>query len=230
MTLTNAKRKKALSLTNWLFHGISKCMYFLAFEGLDGSGKSSLMKSLEAELTRKKISYLQTREPGGTLLGEKLRELILEKSNPAPVPRAELLMYEASRAQHVDELIKPALHEKKWVLTDRFTASSLAFQGGARGLGWEQVKKLNDFATGNLEPHLTVLLDLTVEESEKRRTQRQMKLGEGPDRIESEDRAFHEKVRLGFLKAAQENPSSLFTACCWVRTSGHRNFWVKRAK
>ena len=95
-------------------------MYFLAFEGLDGSGKSSLMRSLEAELTQKKISFIQTREPGGSVLGEKLRQLILEKSNPAPVPRAELLMYEASRAQLVDEIIKPALLEKKWVLTDRF--------------------------------------------------------------------------------------------------------------
>ena len=180
-------------------------MYFLAFEGLDGSGKSSLMRSLEAELTQKKISFIQTREPGGSVLGEKLRQLILEKSNPAPVPRAELLMYEASRAQLVDEIIKPALLEKKWVLTDRFSASSLAFQGHARGIGWDQVHKLNEFATAGLKPHLTILLDLTVEESEKRRAQREMKLNTEADRIESENREFHEKVRQGFLKAANED-------------------------
>jgi dTMP kinase len=183
-------------------------MYFLAFEGLDGSGKSSLMKSLEAELSRQRIDFIQTREPGGTALGEKLRTLILEKSNPAPVPRAELLMYEASRAQHVDELIKPALAQKKWVLSDRFSASSLAFQGHARGLGWKEVDQLNEFATDGLKPHLTILLDLTVEESEKRRQKREQTLKVEADRIESEKREFHEKVREGFLKAAAlEKPS-----------------------
>jgi dTMP kinase len=180
-------------------------MYFLAFEGLDGSGKSSLMRSLEAELKTKSISFIQTREPGGSVLGEKLRHLILEKSNPAPFPRAELLMYEASRAQLVDEIIKPALVLKKWVLTDRYTASSLAFQGHARGIGWQTVHQLNDFATDGLKPNLTILLDLTVEESEKRRSQREMKLNTEADRIESENRTFHEKVRQGFLKAAAED-------------------------
>lgn len=180
-------------------------MYFLAFEGLDGSGKSSLMRSLENELNLKKIPFIQTREPGGSVLGEKLRHLILEKSNPAPVPRAELLMYEASRAQLVDEIIRPALASKNWVLTDRFSASSLAFQGHARGIGWDQVHKLNQFATDGLKPHLTVLLDLTVEESEKRRSQRELKLNTEADRIESENRQFHEKVRQGFLKAANED-------------------------
>ncbi len=182
-------------------------MYFLAFEGLDGSGKSSLMKSLETELKQKNIPFIQTREPGGTTLGEKLRQLILEKSNPAPVPRAELLMYEASRAQLVDELIKPSLAKKNWVLTDRFSASSLAFQGHARGIGWEEVHRLNDFATAGLKPDLTILLDLTVEESEKRRSRREKSQNSQADRIESENREFHEKVRQGFLKAAAENPT-----------------------
>lgn len=183
-------------------------MYLIAFEGLDGSGKSSLMRSLEAELNQKNISFIQTREPGGTALGEKLRQLILEKSNPPPVPRAELLMYEASRAQLVEELIKPALQNKKWVLTDRFSASSLAFQGHARGIGWDVVHSLNDFATDGLKPDLTILLDLTVEESEKRRSQREKSHRTEADRIESENRQFHEKVRQGFLKAAAENPSA----------------------
>ncbi len=182
-------------------------MYFLAFEGLDGSGKSSLMRSLETELKQKNIPFIQTREPGGTVLGEKLRKLILEKSNPSPVPRAELLMYEASRAQLVEELIKPSLAKKNWVLTDRFSASSLAFQGHARGIGWEKVHTLNDFATAGLKPDLTILLDLTVAESEKRRAHREKSHNTEADRIESENREFHEKVRQGFLKAASENPT-----------------------
>jgi dTMP kinase len=193
------------TLTNSPPCGIPKYMYFLAFEGLDGSGKSSLMRSLETELIQRKIPFIQTREPGGTVLGEKLRQLILEKSKPTPVPRAELLMYEASRAQLVDELIKPTLGQKKWVLADRFSASSLAFQGQARGIGWEKVHQLNDFATDGLKPDLTILLDLSVEESEKRRLVREKASNTEADRIESENNQFHEKVRQGFLRAAKED-------------------------
>ncbi len=181
-------------------------MYFIAFEGLDGSGKSSLIKQLELWLSDHSIRFVTTREPGGTPLGDELRRLILSKSEGAPLPRAELLLYEASRAQHVDVLIRPHLKAKTWVLTDRFSASSLAFQGTARGMGWDVVKSLNEFATDGLEPDLTVLLDLTVDESESRRSLRYQQGGEAPDRIESEAKDFHEKVRQGFLRAAQENP------------------------
>lgn len=182
-------------------------MYFLAFEGLDGSGKSSLMGLLQNELKSRNLEFVQTREPGGTPLGDKLRQLILEKSAHPPVPRAELLMYEASRAQHVEELIRPSLKAGKWVLSDRFSASSLAFQGGARGISWEKVAKMNLFATDGLLPDLNVLLDLTVEESEKRREGRQKATGIEADRIESENRAFHQRVRDGFLRAASEDPT-----------------------
>ncbi len=182
-------------------------MYFLAFEGLDGSGKSSLMKQLQQELSRHNLPFIETREPGGTPLGEKLRQLILEKSESPPVPRAELLMYEASRAQHVEALIKPSLLAEKWVLSDRFSASSLAFQGGARGISWEIVEELNRFATDQLEPDLNVLLDLTVDESERRRQEREKISGVAADRIESEDQNFHQRVREGFLKAARQDPS-----------------------
>lgn len=182
-------------------------MYFLVFEGLDGSGKSSLMRELQAELTRRHQAFVVSREPGGTPLGEKLRDLILEKSNHPPGARAELLMYEASRAQHVEFLIQPNLQAGKWVLSDRFSASSLAFQGGARGISWEMIEQLNDFATQGLKPHLNVLLDLSVEESERRRQQREKSSGLAPDRIESEDRAFHQRVREGFLRASRQDPS-----------------------
>ncbi len=181
-------------------------MIFLAFEGLDGSGKSSLMKQLADHLSEKKISFIQTREPGGTPVGDELRAIILKKSADAPTPRTELLLYEASRAQHVDCVIRPALAEKKWVICDRFSASSLAFQAGGRKISEAQVEWLNDFATDSLTPHLNILLDLTVEESKRRRENRLQQSGIGEDRIESEEVAFHERVRAGFLKQSQKAP------------------------
>lgn len=180
---------------------------FLVFEGLDGSGKSSLMKSLENHLVQSGIQCLMTREPGGTVLGDQLRQLILQKSAEPPVPRAELLMYEASRAQHVECLIRPALLAKKWVLCDRFSASSIAFQSGGRSIEESQVKWLNSFATANLEAELTVLLDLPVEESENRRNRRALATGEDQDRIEMEKQDFHERVRQSFLAQAKAEPT-----------------------
>lgn len=187
---------------------ISKCMIFLVFEGLDGSGKSSLMKRLETYLNQASIVSIMTREPGGTPLGDQLRNLILEKSNQPPTAKTELLMYQASRAQHVDLVIRPALLEKKWVLCDRFSASSVAFQGGGRGISVEQVEWLNSFSTENLIPDMTILLDLSVEESKKRRQGRSDQTGEQEDRIESEADTFHERVRQGFLKQAEKSPDN----------------------
>lgn len=182
-------------------------MIFLAFEGLDGSGKSSLMKQLEIALSEKKISFVKTREPGGTLVGDELRALILKKSDEAPTARTELLLYEASRAQHVDLIIRPALAEKKWVLCDRFSASSIAFQAGGRQISESQVEWLNDFATNSLTPDLNILLDLTVGESQKRRQNRLDQSGIADDRIEAESDAFHERVRQGFLKQSEALPA-----------------------
>lgn len=178
---------------------------FLVFEGLDGSGKSSLMRSLEDRLNKDKISFHRTREPGGTPLGDEIREMILRTQGPNPLPRAELLLYEASRAQHVDQVIRPKLASGEWVLCDRFAASSVAFQGGGREISEADVVTLNTFATGGLEADLTVLLDLSVEESRKRRQSRGVALGETEDRIESEADDFHEKVRQSFLKQARAN-------------------------
>ncbi len=181
-------------------------MIFLAFEGLDGSGKSSLMKQLEEHLASVKIQFVKTREPGGTLIGDQVREIILQKTSPPPSPRTELLLYQASRAQHVEHVIAPALKEKKWVLCDRFTASSVAFQGGGRNISQDQVKWLNEFSTQSLKPHLQILLDLTVEESKKRRERRVQAVGISDDRMESEADDFHQRVRLGFLKQAEDFP------------------------
>lgn len=179
-------------------------MKFLVFEGLDGSGKSSLMVALERELERRGIAFQRTREPGGTPLGDEIRQMILRKEGPSPLPRAELLLYEASRAQHVDQVIRPTLEKGVWVLCDRFAASSVAFQGGGRDISEKEVVMLNNFATGGLKADLTILLDLSVEESRKRRQGRGEKNGESEDRIESEADSFHEKVRQSFLKQAHE--------------------------
>lgn len=183
-------------------------MFFMVFEGLDGSGKSSLMKMLDEHLAGHSFSTVVTREPGGTDVGDQLRDLILQKRDQAPTPRTELLLYQASRSQHVDLVIRPALVQKKWVLCDRFSASSIAFQGGGRGISKQQVEWLNVFSTDNLVPDLTILLDLSVEESKKRRSKRSDLTGSEDDRIESEIDEFHERVRAAFLNQAAESKSS----------------------
>jgi len=183
-------------------------MAFLVFEGLDGSGKSSLMVALETELQKRGVVFHRTREPGGTPLGDEIRNMILRTQEPSPRPRAELLLYEASRAQHVDEVIRPKLQQGQWVLCDRFAASSVAFQGGGREISASDVVMLNHFATGGLKADLTILLDLSVEESRRRRQGRGQQNGEGEDRIESEADSFHEKVRQSFLRQAREDASS----------------------
>lgn len=163
------------------------------------------MSALEAELNSKNLSVVRTREPGGTTLGDQIRELILRKSDSAPTSRTELLLYEASRAQHVDLVIKPYLEKDYWVLCDRFSASSVAFQAGGREISEAWVEKLNEFATDNLKPDLTVLLDLSVSESRRRRNQRTASGGESEDRIESEADTFHQKVRQSFLDQASRD-------------------------
>lgn len=183
-------------------------MKFLVFEGLDGSGKSSLMAALEKELQTRSIQFHRTREPGGTPLGDEIRHMILRKEGPAPTARTELLLYEASRSQHVDQVIRPKLAEGLWVLCDRFAASSVAFQSGGREISEADVVMLNNFATGSLKPDVTVLLDLPVEESRRRRQGRGAQTGESEDRIESEADAFHEKVRQSFLKQARADETA----------------------
>ncbi len=174
-------------------------MKFLAFEGLDGSGKSTLIQELKSQLTTKGQSVVVTREPGGTPLGDEIRHLLLRTSGDAPVPRAELLLYEAARAQHVERVIRPAIANKSWVLCDRFTASSIAFQAGGRTLARHDIDWLNDFATAHVKPDLWVLLDLSTVEAQERIANREL------DRFEREARDFHERVRAGYLALAREN-------------------------
>ncbi len=182
-------------------------MAFLVFEGLDGAGKSSLIKLLASDLDSSSIPHIITREPGGTPLGEELRTILLRTDGDAPVARAELLLYQAIRAQHVENKIRPALNAGSWVICDRYTASSIAFQSGGRGISEEDIKTLNDFSTGKLLPQLSVLLDLPVEESLKR-IQKRVDSGQNKDRFEQEEKDFHQRIRTSYLQQAKDNTKS----------------------
>ena len=174
---------------------------FITFEGIDGCGKSTQTSMCRTWLEELGRTVLLVREPGGTKIGERIRELLLDKKNSSMAPLTELFLFEAARAQIVEEVIKPALSEGKIVICDRFFDSSYAYQGCARGLGPEMVSRLNMDATGGLAPDVTFFLDISVEGAIKRRNVR----GEEKDRIESAGDAFQEKVRQGFIRAASED-------------------------
>lgn len=180
---------------------------FVVFEGLDGSGKSTLLQRLALELRQQGQAFCVTREPGGTPLAEEIRGLLLKTSGESPIAETELLLYAASRAQHVSQVIKPALLRGEWVLCDRFSASTVAFQAYGRRLDRSQIDWLNRFAELGAQPDLTVLLDLTVTESQLRRENRKQDSGQANDRMELEADAFHERVRQGYLAQAKDEPS-----------------------
>jgi dTMP kinase len=186
-----------------------KAAPFLVFEGLDGSGKSTLIELLATELKSRGCKVTLTREPGGTPLAEDIRGLLLRTDAEPPVPSTELLLYAAGRAQHVAQVIRPALERGEWVICDRFAASSVAFQCFARGLKRSDVDWLNHFAMGKTEPDLTILLDISVAESRVRQNKRSATdSGVGGDRMEREATKFHESVRLGYQTQAKDNPQT----------------------
>jgi dTMP kinase len=168
----------------------------IAFEGGEGSGKST-----QAERLACALDAVLTREPGGTTVGEGVRQLLLDPSL-AIGARAEALLMAAARAQHVDEVIRPALDAGRHVVTDRYVHSSLAYQGYGRGLDLDEVRRLSEWATGGLWPDLVILLDVPADESLARRRA----IGHAPDRLEAEDAAFHERVRDGFARLAAAEP------------------------
>jgi dTMP kinase len=172
---------------------------FVTFEGVEGSGKGTQIELAAAYAREIGCQVLVTREPGGTDFGDRLRATILDPATGRVDARAEALLFAAARAQLVTHVIRPALSEGKVVLCDRFVDSSLAYQGVARGLGEQDVAKLNDWATQGLTPDLVVLLNLDPEEGLSRAAQ-------DPDRIEAEDLAFHAKVSDAYLRIAEENP------------------------
>ncbi|WP_331460822.1 dTMP kinase [Arthrobacter sp. zg-Y769] len=175
---------------------------FIAMEGGDGAGKSTQAQRLAAALQEAGRTVLRTREPGGTPVGEQLRALVLEHGNGEIDARTEALIFAASRAAHVQQVIEPALAAGTVVVCDRYVDSSIAYQGAGRQLGTEPVRILNTWATGGLEPDLTVLLDVDPARGRDRRTAGQAV----EDRLESEPDAFHLQIRLAFLEAAQAAP------------------------
>ena len=179
-------------------------MAFLAFEGIDGSGKSTLMEALAAELERRGLRPLKSREPGGTALGRKIRQILLEKTGDSPVPLAEILLYYADRSQHVERVVKPALEEGRWVLSDRCWASTSAYQQGGREKGADLIPLLKEAVCGDCQPDLLVLLDLPVGEAQRRLS---VSRGGRKDRLEGESAGFHQRVRDFYLKLAEGEPS-----------------------
>jgi len=180
---------------------------FITFEGPEGSGKSTHIRLLAAYLRERGVEVTLTREPGGTPTGEAIRGLLQHNgSGEAPVPRAEVLLFLASRAQHVERLIRPALEKGAWVLCDRFDDSTLAYQGYGRGFDLAELRAVNRFATHGLTPDLTVLLDVAPETSRARLQARLAQTAIAPDRIECEANDFHVRLRNGFLELARQAP------------------------
>lgn len=175
---------------------------FVTFEGPEGGGKSTQVRRLAERLTERSFEVVTTREPGGTALGEAVRELLLGSRHSAMLPETEALLNSAARSQHVAEVIRPALAQGKVVLCDRYLDSTLAYQGAGRGLEIEQLVTLQRFATGNLWPDLTFLLDVPVEVGMSRRATS----GEPLNRFDVDSREFHERVRAYFLDAASREP------------------------
>ncbi|MGR4065874.1 MAG: dTMP kinase [Vulcanimicrobiaceae bacterium] len=177
---------------------------FVTFEGIEGSGKSTLLSSLAGVLRQRGRDVVTTREPGGTPVGTAVREIFLNgTAEIAPV--AEAFLVNAARAQHVADVIRPALHRGAMVLCDRFTDSTLAYQGYGRGFDLAVLGRLCEIASAGLQPDLTILIDLPVPESLRRLKSR----GGRTDRLEAEGSAFHERVRAGYLKIAAGDPRYL---------------------
>jgi|SRR5580698_1921887 dTMP kinase len=171
---------------------------FVVIEGIESSGKTTLLKTLLERFAIDGRDVLATREPGGTAMGDAVRTIFLDRTLEISA-LSEALLANASRAQHVEQVVRPALAAGRTVLCDRFTDSTLAYQGYGRGLDLEALRKLCDYAAGGVRPDLVLLLDLPVEALRKRLEERAY----GEDRIEREDDGFHERVRSGFLELAK---------------------------
>ncbi len=181
--------------------------YFITFEGIEGCGKTTQIKLLAEYFSERGLNVTLTREPGGCPIADQVRNILLDARNSAMTPRAELLLYAAARAQHVEEVIKPALAAGRIVLCDRFTDATIAYQGNGRGLDLNTIDQLNCLATTGLSPQLTVLIDCPVEIGLERAFAR-INTGSGSreERFELESGRFHQKVRDGYLILAALAP------------------------
>jgi len=175
---------------------------FVTFEGMEGCGKTTQVKRLTRRLEGLGVPVIVTLEPGGTSIGKKIRRVLLDSRNKALTPLAELMLYAADRAQHVQEIIQPALRTGKWVICDRFSDATVVYQGAARGQDRNLIRLLNKVVTQGIRPHLTFLLDCPVEVGLRRALGRNMK---GQDRFEREALSFHLRVRNGYLDLARKN-------------------------
>ena len=178
---------------------------FITIEGMEGAGKSTNIKFICDFLSSNSIDFISTREPGGTLVSEKIRDLLLEKHTEKIAPMAELLLVFASRAQHINKTILPSLNKGKWVLCDRFTDATYAYQGEGRSLGADKVTLLENFVQEGLQPDLTIILDVPVELSLQR-----ISLRGGLDRFEIESDSFFCKVREAYYKRIESTPDRYY--------------------
>ena len=184
---------------------------FITFEGGEGCGKSTQVRRLKEALEAKGHEVLLTREPGGTRLSELIRGLLKDEREDPPCDRAELLLFLAARAQLVRNVIRPALDAGTWVVSDRFSDSTFAYQGYGRGLPLDVLRLANDFACEGLRPDLTVLLDVDTETSRARLRKREAATNTTADRIEQAGDVFHARLRQGFLEMAAQEPNRIVT-------------------
>lgn len=184
---------------------------FITFEGGEGCGKSTQVKRLREALVASGVEVVLTREPGGTWLSEEIRHLIKDQMTDAPCDRSELLLFLAARAQLVRNVIRPALDAGKWVVSDRFSDSTLAYQGYGRGLPLDFLRSANDFACEGLKPDLTLLLDVDPEVSRARMRSREAATNTTADRMERAGEEFHARLRTGFAELARAEPGRIVT-------------------
>ncbi|MDD4327164.1 MAG: dTMP kinase [Eubacteriales bacterium] len=175
---------------------------FITFEGIDGCGKSTQLELFRKYLSDRGIRNMIIREPGGTSIGERIREILLDKINTGMTPETELLLFEASRAQIVREVIKPEMSSGTVVICDRFADSTTAYQGYGRRIGSESVRMINEYATDGLKPDITYLFDIDPVDASQRMDTRDREI----DRLDSESRDFIVRVREGYLQIAGEDP------------------------
>ncbi len=178
--------------------------FFVSFEGIEGSGKSTQARLLYEYLSKKGYTVILTGEPGGTEIGLKIRELLLSVEHKGMVPITELLLYNASRVEHIKEIILPAINRGAIVITDRFSDSTVAYQGYGSGIDFNLIGSIERAVTGGLRPDITILLDLDVEVGLKRNRGINK-----TDRLELEDIEFHKKVRSGYLEIAAKEPERI---------------------
>jgi len=185
---------------------------FITFEGTEGCGKTTQIYLLKEFLEQRGYSVMATREPGGTQIGDSIRKILLNSRNAHIDIKTELLLYQASRAQHIKDVIRPALERGCIVLCDRFTDATLAYQGYAQGISKDLIENLNRFATDSLTPDFTVLIDCPAEIGLKRVQNRKETInqGVGEDRFEEKSIAFHQMVRMGYLQIAECNSNRIY--------------------